>query len=417
MVTLIVSVRQYRVERVVSQLPDSGGGYDIVMLVLNDVAHDSRVQREAAALGTAGWRVLVIGTQRAEGTRSDREQLHGFTVQRVRYARLGTGLWWPWRRVRHLIQAAQVVRAVRHNPARAYHAHDLPALLLLSVARIGKRERLPLIYDSHELYLFQPRPATRGRRGWNRFVRPVMMRIEGKLARRATRVITVSLPMARVMRAWYGVRRPVVVRNIPPQTPDGHLSPVDLRRVAGDARWIIVHSGEITDQGRCLTELVKAMVLLPNEVALVFVGEGEAQAGLMSLAQRLTIADRVHFLPPVSPNDLTATLRGADAAAVLLRPDSYHIRATLPNKLFEAVAAGLPVVASDVWAVRQVAQAHDLGMLCDPTDPEEIAAAFRVLLTETGQARFRAQVRNAQAILSWDAEAERLRAVYRELLG
>ncbi len=71
---------------------------------------DARVRREAAALAGAGWRVLVVGTQRARGTLPERETLYGFDIQRVSYGRFGAQKWWPWRWIRHGLQAGQIIR-------------------------------------------------------------------------------------------------------------------------------------------------------------------------------------------------------------------------------------------------------------------------------------------------------------------
>lgn len=93
--------------------------FDIVMLVLNDLSFDGRVRREAAALAAAGWRVLVIGTQRAGGTLPDEEDVDGFAIRRVRYRRFGQGRR-PWRWLRHASQAIQIIRAMARTRARVY---------------------------------------------------------------------------------------------------------------------------------------------------------------------------------------------------------------------------------------------------------------------------------------------------------
>ncbi len=389
--------------------------YDVVMLVLNDVSFDGRVRNEAAALAGAGWRVLVVGTQRATGPLPDRERRAGFDLWRVRYGRFGAGLWRPWRWLRHVIQAAQLFRTLIPLRARAYHAHDFPALILLSLVRALHRDRAALIYDAHELYLFQPRYTSRPARAWHRLTLPLFMRLEGWLARRADGVLALAEGRARLLARWYRLPRPLVILNAVDPVSDDTPAPVDLRAVAGPGRRIVVHTGDIVTRWHALLELVQAVALLPDDVALVFLGQGPDAAEVQRLAETLHIAHRMHLVPPVAPDQVAAVIRPAAAAAIVMRSPSWNIRATLPNKLFEAVGAGVPVVASDQFTLRRMVRRYDLGVCCHPSDPRQIAAALRTVLDE-GETR-RARVRVAQSVLNRQSEADKLCAWYATLLG
>jgi len=236
-------------------------------------------------------------------------------------------------------------------------------------------------------------------------VRPIWFAVERRLARGADAVITVSEPVARCLAGWYGIPRPVVIRNcIDPVPPAPAQKPY------------LVHTGDLTNRGRCLDELVEAFAAVPEGVDLVFLGYGEARAALEVRAQTLGVENRVRFVPPVKPEAVAETISDAQAALVLLRPDSWHSRATLPNKLFEAVAAGLPVVASDKFAVRRMVESYRLGIICDATDPAAIAGAIRRILEPERQTEHRQAITEAQHRLNWRTEAERLAALYRELL-
>ncbi len=390
--------------------------YDIVMLVLNDVCYDRRVRQEAAALVEAGWRVLVIGTQRFDGQQPDFETLQGFDLLRVRYGRYGAQKWWPWRWIRHSVQAWSVIRTVGHYPTRAYHAHDLPALVLLSAVRALRRKRAALVYDAHELFLFMS-PRSRLYNGWQRLTRPLFMRLEGFLVRRADAVVTVTETRARLMARWYGIPRPRVILTAI-HLPDEHTpAPVDLRALVGD-RWCIVHTGRITLAGRCLEELIRAFACLPDNTALVFLGPPEgAEAGLQRLAENLGVGERLFWLPPVPPEDVAAVIQQADAAAVLMRSNSFNERTSCPVKWLEALAAGLPVVASNQFPLVQMIRRFDLGAICDPTSPASIAEAFRNVLSPGKNAAYREQVLAArEQVIRWTASVAAWRAIYRQVL-
>jgi glycogen(starch) synthase len=399
--------------------PASGrdkSGYDIVMLVLNDVAFDGRVRSEAAVLGAAGWRVLVVGTQRADGKLPDQETVQGFDLRRVRYGRFGEGLWRPWRWVRHGLQAWQIVHALSETQARAYHAHDLPALILVTLALMLHHKRAVLIYDAHELYLFQAPYHSRLANAWHRLTRPLFMCLEKRLVRRADAVLGLAEARTRLLARWYGIPRPAVIQNALDPVSGDVPAPVDLRRVVGEGRRCVVHTGDIDGRRRAVTELVRAVALLPEDVALVFLGQGESAGTVRALAEACGIGERVFIVPPVAPEQVAVTIRSADVAAILMRTESWNTRAGLPNKLFEAVGAGVPVLASDMFVLRRVVRRYDLGLLCDQDNPASIAGALCRMLVPEAQTHYREQVQAAQHDLNWQIEAEKLRAVYGRVL-
>jgi glycogen(starch) synthase len=396
--------------------PADGQPYDIVMLVLNDVAHDARVRREAAALAGAGRRVLVVGTQRPGGTLPQRETLLGFDVLRVNYGRFGAQKWWPWRWIRHGLQAGQIVWVLRKIPSRAYHAHDLPALILVSLVRGLQRNPRALVYDSHELFLFMSPDRSRWSNRWHRLTCPAFMGLEGYLTRRADAVITVCEAIARLLPRWYGITRPAVIRNaLDPVDTAASPDLPDLHNITGGRRCI-VHTGRITNRGRCLTELVEALALLPADVTLVFWGTlDDAKPELDRQIERLRVDGRIFFVPPVAPEQVSLAIRSADAAAVLMRPDSLNMRAALPAKFFEAIAAGVPVVTSAQYTLARVVRAFELGECC-ATDPRSIAAAFARVLDPERQQYYRGRIAAAQQVLNWQTEAARLCAIYQRVL-
>jgi glycosyltransferase involved in cell wall biosynthesis len=109
-------------------------------------------------------------------------------------------------------------------------------------------------------------------------------------------------------------------------------------------------------------------------------------------------------------------IRSADVAAVLMRPDSLNIRASLPGKFYESVAAGVPVVASNSLALARIVERWQLGQTCEPTDPTSIAAALSDVLSSERQAYYREHVVAAQQFINWQTEAAKLCAVYRQVL-
>jgi glycosyltransferase involved in cell wall biosynthesis len=163
-----------------------------------------------------------------------------------------------------------------------------------------------------------------------------------------------------------------------------------------------VYAGRVA-AGRDLGTLVRAAPRLAP-LTVTVLGPGDARGlDLRGIEVR----------PALPIDDVDAVLRDAGLALVPLEDGWENHRVALPNKLFQAVRAGVPVVAADLPALRAVVRAHDLGTLYRPGDPDALVAAVRRACAD--HARHAAAVRRAAPALSWEADADRLLAAYAAL--
>jgi glycosyltransferase involved in cell wall biosynthesis len=369
------------------------------MLLHKSVVNDSRVRREARALAEAGYAVTVV-----ELDRGARGSLDGFGR-----ASAAPPAWvrrrLPFHAYRLLFAAAFLARILRLRPD-VVHAHDAAMLLPGIVgARLTGAE---LVYDSHELATGVPYRDG----GWARFVAA----IERLAVPRAALVVTVSDGIAERLQARYGLRRrPTVVRNVcalPAGAPDGRLrSELGI----GDG-GLVLHQGA-TATGRGCDVLVAAMRDVPG-AHLVFLGdEGEPGSAdeLRRLARAEGVAERVHFRPAVPLERLLALTAEADVGVSLLQDTCENHRLALPNKVFEYVAAGVPIVAGDLPEGRRLIDAHGIGWTVDPRRPDAVAAALRTALAARGDPALGERLRVAADRLSWANERRRLEGAYERL--
>jgi glycosyltransferase involved in cell wall biosynthesis len=302
--------------------------------------------------------------------------------------------------------AAELARYVRRaaaaaatTPAQVWMAHDLDALPAAWLAR--RRHGGRLLYDSHEL--FSERIAV------SAAARPFWRALEGRLAPRADAVITVGDGVAAELGRRYRMPPPTVVRNLPASAPVGVRDASPLRGALGlgdDARIALYLGG--LQPGRGLEALVDIAPRLPDRDVVVLMGPGHPDyvAGLRARAKRGGASGRVVLAPPVPPEDIVRWAAGADLGLALIQNVSLSYYLSLPNKLFEYVAAGLPVVASDFPELRAVVEGRGLGAVCDPDDPVAIAQAIEWALDDPDRhRRLRAAARDAAAELTWDAES------------
>ena len=166
--------------------------------------------------------------------------------------------------------------------------------------------------------------------------------------------------------------------------------------------------------GRGLEQLVDAIALVP-EAQLVLLGDGAEEGRLLERAAASGAS--VLILPPVPPELVEAYASSATVGVSPIVPSCLNYRYSLPNKLFQYMAAGIPVVASDFRQVREVVEGSGSGIVVDTTRPEAIARGIRRVLADPAEAaamgaRGRAAVEER---FNWEASAAVLRDAYEHL--
>ncbi len=240
---------------------------------------------------------------------------------------------------------------------------------------------------------------------------------------RADAVLTVSEPIADAIQQRTGLaERPVVVLN----TASGYR-PADrprpsVRATVGlsDDLPLLVYSGNI-DPDRGVTTLVESLAHLPADVHAVIVTNAPRDnryvRTLLETAQGQGTADRLHFAPYVPGDQIIDYLSSGTVGVHGLNHVPNHEMA-LPNKLFDYLHAGLPMVVSDVKAMAALIRQLGVGEVYSAGDPASLAAAVRAVLTDPD--RYRAAITSDPEVLrrfSWERQEEILRAVYGRLLG
>jgi glycosyltransferase involved in cell wall biosynthesis len=154
------------------------------------------------------------------------------------------------------------------------------------------------------------------------------------------------------------------------------------------------------------------------EAVLVLLGYGVWQQKLIAQVTEAPWAGRVHVLPAVPPSELLPWTASADVSVMAIQPSSLNHRYTTPQKLFESIAAGVPVVASDLPGMAEIVRTDGIGVLCDPTSPGEIAAGIRTIVSASAAERWerRARIlRVAHERYNWESQLDTLLALYGEL--
>jgi len=384
-------------------MADAAGRPHVVMLLRNPYTHDTRVEKEARSLVRAGYRVTVVADP-GPGLPA-RETRDGSRVERV--AQRGTLI--PG--IRFVLHQLRLARHMQRHRPDVLHAHDTPALVPVALAAAMLRR--PFVYDAHDLWADRPRRG-RGRVYWALSMGYFRL-VERICVPRAAATLTVSPPIVEHLTRKFGLRRVALVANYPEWT--GPVEPIELRSLPGGDvidpdRPVVLYLGGIMAY-RGLEQLVDAIRLVDG-VQLVFLGQGLQTDILRARVADAGLSGRVHFLPPVPPADVIAAASTADVGVSPIPDVGLNYRWSLPNKLFQYMAAGLPVVASNFPQVREIVEGSGAGVVVDTEDPRSIADGIRRVLADRDAARaMGARGRDAVADrLNWETSARALLEVY-----
>lgn len=312
-------------------------------------------------------------------------------------------------------QRRAALATVRAAGLGADVVHGMAYMGIPVALELGRATGAKVVYDARDIYLEAanlarlPRPA-----------RALLARVERRWARRADRVLTVNRPYAEVMAARFGVPLPAIVMNcsyrwVPPDPPARRFH--DRLGLDPATRVVLYQGGFSRERG--IEQLLEAIGSVPGAV-LVLLGYGPLQAELEARAADPATGGRVHVLPAVPPTELLDWVAAADVVAMPIQPSTLNHRLTTPNKLFEALAAGVPVVASDLPGMAGIVRDTGCGLLVDPTDPATIAAALRRILDapEADRRAWRERaLAAAHAAYSWERQVEVLLDEYTKLTG
>lgn len=388
------------------------GGREVVMLVVSDLRIDPRVEREARALAAAGYAVTILCPDLGQG------ELAGYGLD------WGPGIRFdilPWTAASFVNEAPGFMahelyeRALDYQPF-AYHAHDLnTAFAGLAAAR---RTGAHLIADFHEwtsenVHWDRLRAAYAPFEGeWKH----QLQRLEARCLAEASAVVTVCDSIADALADELGDgKRPVVVRNIPAIAADAERFYAPLKQQLGlsEDQFVLLWQGG-TGPTRLIEPIIEALALAPRCV-LVIRGPSLDQfgQGYRAIAERVDAGDRLILLPPVLSRDVVAAARGADAGIWTLPSLCRNFTFALPNKIFEYMASGLPVLVAAHPEARRLVESHGVGLSFDPYDPASIAAAINRLIDEPGLAvALRHATGRALTALDPEREWDKLVAVY-----
>lgn len=325
-----------------------------IVCVTNDLSTDQRVHKTCMTLQKCGYFVIETGRLLSESIPLERSY---FTLRKKLWFRKGPQFYAEFN-----IRLFLYLMTANVDLIFANDLDTLPAAYLVS-----KLRKKRLIFDAHELFPEVPELEKRP------FIKGIWERIEKLIFPHLTNSITVCKSISDYYRSKYNIQMDVV-RNI-----SNHSNSLDIKpKISFPDKKIILYQGAL-NKGRGLEMVMDAMPYIENAM-LVIIGDGDIRQQLVEKTKTLKIEDRVNFIGKISAEKLYEYAPSAHIGLCLLENKGLNYYYSLPNRIFDYLQAGVPVLATRFPEIANIVETYKTGVLIDHYEPEYLAGVINNML-------------------------------------
>jgi glycosyltransferase involved in cell wall biosynthesis len=369
----------------------------VAFSVTNCICHDQRVHRIASTVSNLGCDITIAGRRLGECCNTDSVP---FRTKRFGMIFKRSFLFYMFFNIRLFLY-------LLFHKFDLLVANDLDTLLPNFL--VSRLKRLPLVYDSHEYFTGVPEIQDRP------FVKRVWKKIEKSIFPRLKYVTTVSDSIACQYELEYGFK-PLTVRNCSIQSQDiAPYTKSDLGINPGQLLLIFQGAGINRDRGG--EELIEA-IKLTDDVSLLIIGSGDVFENLIEKTSKLNLTGRVKFISRLPWKELMRYTRSSDAGLSLDKNTNMNYNFSLPNKLFDYIGAGIPVIATELPEISKIVKEYNCGIIISKPDPIEISNAIKKLRDNRkllSELKYNSIL--ASGSVNWQTESIKVQEFYRLILN
>lgn len=364
-----------------------------IVSVSNDLHTDNRVNKICLFLQEQGYEVMLVGRKNKNSVELANRP---YSTKRFRlffekgflfYVTFNYRLFWY----------------LTLHRADLLVSNDLDTLLANFLASKLKRT-CRLVYDTHEY--FTEVPELQGRF----IVKALWEQIEKWIFPKLDTIYTVNQTIAAIYREKY-LKRVLVVRNVSPKwRPEKRKTREELGLPTD--KFILILQGAGINVDRGAEEAVEAVRELRN-VLLLILGDGDSVPLLKSYVASNCLSDKVMFLPKMPYLEMMQYTACADVGLTLDKPSNLNYRFSLPNKLFDYLNAGIPVICTDLPEVAKIVQTYNVGVILTDFSISELQNQIRLLQHDQEKTkRFKSNCALAAEQECWENETDTLQFIY-----
>lgn len=356
----------------------------IIISVTNDIVTDNRIAKVAQSLRNSGFQLTIVGRKLKNSLEIDRP----YKVKRFKLLFKKGALFYAEFNFRLFIY-------LLIHKADIFLSNDLDTLLANYLASVIRHKKL--VYDSHELFTEVPELVDRPR------VQKIWLSMEKKILPKLKYAYTVCDSIAEYYKQKYGLNM-AVVRNIPVCENKKTVSKKTDKNV-------LIYQGAL-NKARGIETMIDAMQFIDN-AELWIVGSGDIEQQLRNRAENLKLKQKVKFFGRVKPEDLRQITVQATLGLSLEQNVGLNYYYALPNKLFDYINAGVPVLCSNFPEMKNIIKKYNIGDTIAPDKAEVIAKKINSILKNKALLdKWKKNIAIAQQELCWQNEEKKLLSIF-----
>jgi len=361
----------------------------VIISVISDLVTDQRVHKVSLTLREAGHDVLLIGAKRRTSLSLS---ARSYPATRIRMLFQKKVFFYGEFNLRLFFRLLLVKGDI-------FLGNDLDVMPAVWLA--GRIRRKPVVYDTHEYYLGMPELDGRPR------VKRIWQRIEQFIFPRLRYIYTICDSFCELYRIDYG-KTLRAVRNVPYRRSAGIDQPLppEIENKLPRDKFFLLFQGAGINPERGVEELVMAMPYLdPARFHLVIIGGGDIFSRIIDLVREKGLSDRITLIPKIPFEVLRSVTRRADLGLSLDKPTNINHIYGLPNKIFDYLHSGVPVLVSRLVELEKIVDQYQVGDYIDNHDPAHIAARIEAISRDPAKLkRWKSNTIKVIDELNWEKE-------------
>ncbi|MCS5663530.1 MAG: glycosyltransferase [Flavobacteriales bacterium] len=366
------------------------------MSVTNDLTTDQRVKKVCESLNALDYDILLIGRILPDSIKLNRP----YKCKRIKLFFNKGFLFYAEYNLRLFF-------LLLFSKVDIFHANDLDTLLPNYLA--ARIRRKPIVYDSHEYFTGVPEIQNKT------LVKNVWLTIERWIFPKLKYIFTVNQSIAQLYKEEYN-KDLRILRNIPHKLQFKELKSKSELNIPED-KDIIITQGAGINIDRGIEEAVEAMQYL-EDVCLMIIGNGDVIPKLKKRVLELKLENSIIFRGRMPYHEMMQYTQHAQLGLTLDKNTNINYRFSLPNKLFDYIHAGIPILATKVIEIEKIINKYKIGLFIDNHEPKHIAQQIRLALNNKKlNTEWKSNINLAADELHWGSEEKILKEVYNKIEG
>jgi len=355
----------------------------VIVSVFNNLYTDQRVEKVCKTLYDSGYQPILIGNNWLGAPKMER----------------------PYPFVRISLKSKVLRFAYIEYQRKLYHeikknadnktillANDLETLMPNYL--VSRKLGIPLVFDSHEI--FTEMPTIQGR-----WVKHIWKKIEKTFIPKIKKMIAASESYANWFSKEYGIRKPIVLRNLPRK--------LEFKGTKENETKIILYQGWL-NYSRGIDKAILAMQSIEN-AELWIAGGGPLEKEFREIAKKSNVESKIKFLGKLCPEDLRKITPKADVGLSIEENNGLSYYYSLPNKISDYIQSRVPVVVSDFPEMSSIVKTFEVGEITENHSPEHLAEKLKIVLNK-GKAAYLHNLNVAADELCWENEEDKILKIF-----